>query len=104
MLVVIATAPVACLFILKVTSQKCEPLFTLANSLGPGEDRQAVSGGLGHTHHNPFGRNHDAQLQPAPVLLSKANPGPLPPAATKSVSSPTHSLVPWGTVRYPVPS
>lgn len=92
MLVVIATAPVAChhlftcLFILKVTSQKYQPLFTLANGLVPGEDRQAVRGGLGDTHYNPFGRNHDAQLQPAPVFLSGANLVPLFPAATKSIS------------------
>lgn len=67
-LVVIATAPVVChhrfmcLFILKVTSQKSWPLFTLVNGLMPREDRQAVNEGLGVKHGNPFCKNCEAVL------------------------------------------
>lgn len=67
-LVVIATAPVVChhrfvcLFILKVTSQKSWPLFTLVNGLMPGEVRRSVNEGLGAKCDNPFCKNHEAVL------------------------------------------
>jgi hypothetical protein len=90
-LVVIATTPVVChrqflcLFLLKVTSQKSWPLLTLVNGLIPGEDRQAVNEGLGDKRDNPFCKNYE-------VSLSQQSLGPLLAAATKTISSPIHSL------------